>query len=151
MSIPKFTCRKILIPIDGSPKSFEAAKFAIRFSNLFENCSLTLLYVIDEERIHQIRSYPEGESSDLPEKFKTQATKYFNKVISDAKAMGFNENLINSKIVQGDPVEEIVEISKDYGLIIIARRGKRHAIEYLMGHVTERVLNLSEIPVLVVP
>jgi nucleotide-binding universal stress UspA family protein len=150
MSIPKFTCRKILIPIDGSPKSFEAAKFAIRFSDLFENCSLTLFYVI-EERIHQIRSYPEGESSDLHEKFKTQAQKYFNKVISDARAIGFNENLINSKIVQGDPVEEIVEISKDYGLIIIARRGKRHAIEYLMGHVTERVLNLSEIPVLVVP
>ncbi len=139
-----------MIPIDGSPKSFEAAKFAIRFSDLFENCSLTLFYVI-EERIHQIRSYPEGESSDLHEKFKTQAQKYFNKVISDARAIGFNENLINSKIVQGDPVEEIVEISKDYGLIIIARRGKRHAIEYLMGHVTERVLNLSEIPVLVVP
>jgi nucleotide-binding universal stress UspA family protein len=72
-------------------------------------------------------------------------------VISDAKSSGFNENFIKTIITKGDPVEKIIETSKNFDLIVMAVRGKKHAVEYLMGHVTERVLHLSDIPVLVVP
>ncbi|TFF97778.1 MAG: universal stress protein [Promethearchaeota archaeon] len=142
---------KILIPIDGSSKSIEAFEYALKFSSAYTDCQLHILYVIDEDNIEQVRSHGNESYGDLVNRYEQQGQNYLNKAFQSAKKINYNLSHIQKKIVKGNPVEEIVNYAKEFDLIIMAARGKKHIIEMMMGHVTERVLNLSNIPILIFP
>lgn len=146
-----FECRAILVPIEGSSKSFEAAKYAMKLSRRFDDCPLTLCHVISDEILNKLTTH--GEKKDvLLKKFSDQAEKYFYKAKRNASIINFDENLINTKILHGDPAKQIAEFSKDnFDLIVLVARGKKHAPEYLVGHVTERIIKLSKVPVFIIP
>jgi nucleotide-binding universal stress UspA family protein len=141
----------ILIPIDGSSRSLNAVKYALKLAMLFGNSSITICHVIDEDKIKQISSH-QGVSTDQTEqKFVEQGEKYCKRAQQEAKLTGFIKSKIKSKILLGNPVEEIIKLSSTFDIIIMAARGKQHITDFVIGHVTDRVIRLSKIPVLIVP
>jgi nucleotide-binding universal stress UspA family protein len=149
--IEKINYNKILVPIDGSVKSFDSFKYAMHLSKVFDDCKITLIHVINEEHINQMRSKGDSKYSNISEMMYNQGKKYLSRAFNEARTLGFNEHLLNKKILKGNVVEEIIQFAEDFDIIVMAARGKKHVVEYLMGHVASRVINLAKIPVLIVP
>ncbi|MFX1409596.1 MAG: universal stress protein [Promethearchaeota archaeon] len=141
----------ILVPIDGSNKSFNAVKYALKLAFFFKDCSITICHVINKDKIKQISMYQGIKLDQLEQKYIEQGEKYCRRAEQEARIIGFDENNIDSKILLGNPVEEIIKISPSFDIIVMAARGKQHVTEYVIGHVTDRVIRLSEVPVLIVP
>ncbi|MFX1572951.1 MAG: universal stress protein [Promethearchaeota archaeon] len=149
--IEEIRYNSILVPIDGSNRSFNAVRYALKLAMFFRDSLVTICHVVNKDKIKQISSY-QGENRDqLEQKFIGQGEKYCKRAEEEAKLIGFNDNNLESKILLGEPVEEIINIAKNYDLIIMAARGKEHIREFVIGHVTDRIIRLSDIPVLIVP
>ncbi len=145
----KINYQRILIPIDGTTKSIESFKYALNFALNFRDCEAHVIYVVDEEHIEKVSSHGKETYGELVNRYQKQGRNYINKAIQNAKDVRYKSSLIKSKVLKGNPVEEIVEYAKDFDLIIMAARGKKHVIDIMMGHVTERVINLTDKPVLI--
>jgi nucleotide-binding universal stress UspA family protein len=139
--------KKILVPIDFSPPSKNAFKYAVRFAEEFGG-ELTLLYVLEPESMTGFMAIPE-------------ATAF---VESDIVAAGKNlRSLIASvrngkierphwKVRAGLPSHEIVEMAKemDVDLIVVATHGYTGWKHFCIGSTAERVVRAAPCPVLVV-
>ena len=144
---PGLRLRKILVPIDFSPPSKNAFKYAVRFAEEFGG-ELTLLHVLEPESMTGYMAIPEGTAF----------------VENDIVAAGKNlRSLIvsvqNSKIERphwkvrgGLPSHEIVEAAKemDVDLIVIATHGYTGWKHFCIGSTAERVVRAAPCPVLVV-
>jgi universal stress protein A len=138
---------KILVPIDFSPPSKNAFKYAVRFAEEFGG-ELTLLYVLEPQSMTGFMAIPEAPAF----------------VESDIVAAGKNlrsliASLRNSKIERphwkvraGLPSHEIVEAAKemDVDLIVIATHGYTGWKHFCIGSTAERVVRAAPCPVLVV-
>jgi universal stress protein A len=139
--------KKILAPIDFSPASKNAFKYAIRFAEEFD-AELNLLYVLEPDSVTGVVAVPE-------------ATTF---VESDIVAAGKNlrslvASVHNGKLKRlhwtvraGAASHEIVEVAKelDVDLIIIATHGYTGWKHFCIGSTAERVVRAAPCPVLVV-
>jgi nucleotide-binding universal stress UspA family protein len=139
--------KKILVPIDFSPPSKNAFKYAVRFAEEFGG-ELTLLHVLEPQSMTGLLAIPE-------------ATGF---VESDIVAAGKNlRSLAGSvrnarierphwKVRAGLPSHEIVEVAKelDVDLIIVATHGYTGWKHFCIGSTAERIVRAAPCPVLVV-
>lgn len=154
MSEPNFT--NIVVAIDGSEPSFDAADYAISFAELY-NSQLTALYVASVR-------VPNDFDSDMPDdKMPDQIKKIMNeaKIESEPwfkriKSIIGNESLINfrTKIILSSMKVSgvIVNFSEDTNvdLIIIGTRGRSGFKRLLLGSVASDTVMYAHCPVLVV-
>jgi universal stress protein A len=139
--------KKILVPIDFSPPSKNAFKYAVRFAEEFGG-ELTLLYVLEPQAMTGFMAIPEGTGF----------------IESDIVAVGKNlRSLIGSvrstrierprwKVRGGLASHEIVEVAKemDVDLIVVATHGYTGWKHFCIGSTAERVVRAAPCPVLVV-
>ncbi len=123
---------RILVPVDGSPHSLRAVRCVASLLQAFKNriLKISLLYVgtTGSERI----------------------LKKARKVFAEE---GIENDIIEEKIREGSPGEEIVKEARegDYSTVIMGRRGLSKLQEFFVGSVTKYVLeNLPEATVVVV-
>lgn len=154
MSEPNFT--NIVVAIDGSEPSFDAADYAISFAELY-NSQLTALYVASVR-------VPNDFDSDMPDdKMPDQIKKIMNeaKIESEPwfkriKSIIGNESLISfrTKIILSSMKVSgvIVNFSEDTNvdLIIIGTRGRSGFKRLLLGSVASDTVMYAHCPVLVV-
>ena len=154
MSEPNFT--NIVVAIDGSEPSFDAADYAISFAELY-NSQLTALYVASVR-------VPNDFDSDMPDdKMPDQIKKIMNeaKIESEPwfkriKSIIGNESLINfrTKIILSSMKVSgvIVNFSEDTNvdLIVIGTRGRSGFKRLLLGSVASDTVMYAHCPVLVV-
>ena len=153
--------QKILIPTDGSDYSTRAAEYGISIAKV-HNAQIMVVYVIDKVVLDLIFKVSErdnveqvGQISKLTERdnveqaLKQDGQRYINYVLSLAKKEGVKATPILAK---GEPFEQIVHLAKDLNidLIVIGTYGRRGAERILIGSVTERVIEYSPCPVLVI-
>jgi len=119
----------------------------LKFVSHFKECSLTICHIINDEILRLLANYRNVNVDSLYEIFEEQADLYLKKAKDYAKDENFDERLLNTIILRGDPSEEIIAQSHSYDLIIMTLRSREN--ENLIGHIAARVLNLSKIPVLV--
>ncbi|TFG14223.1 MAG: universal stress protein [Promethearchaeota archaeon] len=146
----KIEFKSLLVPIEGSPKSYEAVDYALEIAKHYINCSITLCYVIEENILKPLAAYQGEDINILFEKYEEQGKIYFENAIKIAKKKGFDSNLFKTQIFRGDPGEEIIKFSTNFDLIVITVRAKLHSLENSIGKVTKYVLRMSKIPVFVV-
>ncbi len=139
--------KKVLIPIDGSNRSYIAVKYGLNFIPCFGACRLTICHVINDEILKNLADYKNINVETLYEFFEEQANIYLKKAIEYVKIENFDENLLDTLILRGDPSEEIIALAPSYDLIIMTLKSKEH--EKLIGHVAARIISFSNIPVLV--
>ena len=144
---------KILVPIDGSKVSHEAAKYAVELAKQI-GASLTLLSVFDIRLIFNL----EVAAYASPTHFKKSIEDYLEQsakscIAEIAKLCERNRVRYKSVIRRGHPVEEIVNEARkaNADLIVIGSHGKSAVKAAMLGSVTYGVVHKDmKIPVLIV-
>lgn len=147
---PNWRLKNILVPVDFSPASKNAFRYALRFAEEF-GAEVTLLHVIEPApatRFAAIPGFPEMPA--FPETDFSEPKKNLRALI----ASGTNGNLERPrwKMRTGVPSHEIVDAAKeaDADLIIIATHGYTGWKHFCIGSTAERVVRAAPCPVLVV-
>jgi nucleotide-binding universal stress UspA family protein len=145
----KIQMRKILVPIDGSECSLNAAKYAIKVAK-DENAELFC--------IHVIAGVPYGYASSPPaidqyfKDIEEKAQSWFDKV----RCMAKNERMPELKTETFTDVKSVIgsiidyATSRDVDLIVIGTRGRTGLKRFLMGSVANGVVQHAHCPVLLV-
>jgi nucleotide-binding universal stress UspA family protein len=145
----KIQMRKILVPIDGSECSLNAAKYAIKVAK-DENAELFC--------IHVIAGVPYGYASSPPaidqyfKDIEEKAQSWFDKV----RCMAKNERMPELKTETFTDVKSVIgsiidyATSRDVDLIVIGTRGRTGLKRFLMGSVANGVVHHAHCPVLLV-
>jgi nucleotide-binding universal stress UspA family protein len=138
--------KKILIPTDGSDCSLRAAELGISLAKVL-GAKIIVIYAIDPIILDELaRGLKEKEvEKELREKGK----RYLNYVVGLAEKEGLKAETILAK---GEPHDQIVNCAKTKGadMIVMGTYGRRGTRRILIGSVTERVIEYTPCPVLVV-
>lgn len=141
--------KHILLPTDGSATSTSAIKSGIAFAKE-SGAKVTGLHVIPE---FQVFTYQTEMLGDTREQFEresiVQAKKYLAEIESAAKEAGVTCDTLY--VTSENPHEEIIKTAQDRGcdLITMASHGRKGVKRLFLGSETQKVLTLSQIPVLV--
>jgi nucleotide-binding universal stress UspA family protein len=125
----------ILFPVDRSREARQAADVVIEVVKKYQ-ARLIVLSVIEPDE--EVKGASEA------------ATELLNKVQATMREVGISAEV---KIAQGKPAFAICDIADEVGadLIVMGSRGMSLAEEHPDGSVSQKVINLSPCPVLVVP
>jgi universal stress protein A len=139
--------KKILVPIDFSPPSKNAFKYAVRFAEEFGG-ELTLLYVLEPASMTGYLPIPEATA--FVEGDIVAAGKHLRSLIASVRNQKIKQP--HWKVRGGLPSHEIVEVAKELevDLIIVATHGYTGWKHFCIGSTAERVVRAAPCPVLVV-
>jgi nucleotide-binding universal stress UspA family protein len=145
-----YPAKKILCPTDLSEPSYEGVSAAAAIA---ENLSAELIL------IHVVPHIYHGGSTLVPSGFDTR--EYFNEMkeiaqknINDHIERYTSKNVsIRTIIKEGNAPDEIVKAAEneEVDLIVIATHGWTGWRRFMFGSVTEKVVRLSNLPVLTIP
>jgi nucleotide-binding universal stress UspA family protein len=137
--------KKILVPIDGSEGSKKALEMAIALAKA-ANASLTALEVIED--FGPLPGYYEA-APQGKDRVKWVSEQRFEKVhpILDESGVSWER-----QVVEGYAADEIVRIAEEgnYSMIVIGSRGLSAMGRFLVGSVSDRVVNHAPCSVTVV-
>lgn len=146
-----YVIKKILVPMDASKFSFEAANYAVGLAKMHD-ASVFLIHVVE---IHPYYSLPyyltAGADLMLEKEIKKLADSWFGKIEENARRQNVkasHETLLRRRSV----IEAIVSYAKDkkVDLIIIGSHGATGLKRLLMGSVAKGVIEHAPCPVLLV-
>lgn len=140
--------RHILVPIDGSEPSLQAAHMALRVIALCPACTMTVLYVIDELVLAELVHFSKRGEKEVEAELAEQGRRYLELARQQAEKEGVPAEC---QIRRGDPFEEIIAAANNLraDLVIMGHTGRRGTARVLIGSVTQRVLDYAPCPVLV--
>jgi len=147
---PTLRVKKILVPVDFSPASKNAFRYALRFAEEF-GAEVTLLYVVEPAtatRFTAVPGFPEIPS--FPESDFSVPKRNLRTLVASSHSE--NREPPSWQIRAGVPSHEIVAVAKDddFDLIIIATHGYTGWKHFCIGSTAERVVRAAPCPVLVV-
>lgn len=145
---------KVLVPIDGSVPSFNAAKYAINFAITY-NTEIILLAVVPSQIKHGDSSGIFGMvSPSYYEHYKKEAGKWFNQMIDDAKNQGYDINKIATDVIT-TPMSIVGAIvnyaeKENVDIIILGNSGRTGLKRMLLGSTASGVVTYAHCHVLVI-
>ncbi|HEX9882628.1 MAG TPA: universal stress protein [Desulfobaccales bacterium] len=140
--------KKILVPVDGSAASLKAHRLALESAQAF-GAEVILLYVVDSSALDEISRLSGRERPRLLNEMQESGMKLLVSLSREAEKRGLAARV---DIQTGMPDEVIMDEANRHqvGLIVMGKIGRKGHRRSLLGSVTERVLEASDIPVLVV-
>ncbi len=141
--------KRILVPVDGSRYSRDAVRIAVQLAAVHQS-HVAILHVVDLSLLEQLSRFAEKDRTSLHEQLRSSANGFLQDMEREVrKAAGLPAAVL---IREGIPHETILEEAVQWGadLIIMGKLGRRGVSHILLGSVTERVIEFSEVPVLVV-
>ena len=147
---------KILVPLDGSPTSMEAADYAIMLSTL-HHAQIVLLYVLNVAEYYSSLQFFEVkqpiESKEIIEEAKKEANKWFNIVNKKInEKLGKQIELETYITISQSTVKSILDFAeeKNVDLIVLGTRGRSGIKKLLLGSIASGIVTYSSCPVTVV-
>jgi len=139
--------QKVLLAVDGSDTSVEAAQNAKKLLEKKAVQEITILNVVPS-LANQNRDF----NPEIVKKMDEEVIKNGEKVIKKIKELFVDKENVNSKVLLGRPSETICKYATENGfdLIIIGSRGLNPLSGLLLGSVSRMVVAYSPCPVLVV-
>ncbi len=136
----------ILVAMDFSASSERALDTALAWRR--DGAEITLLNVVDETVVDQIRDSSLAIGEDTAAKLAADATRRLSQLVAER---GLDN--VQPMVVHGRPFVEIVKVANDLDLdlIIIGRRGHDGVEPLLFGGTAEKVLRVANRPVLCIP
>jgi len=145
---------KIVVPVDGSINSMDAADYAIKMAEKY-SAEVALIHVVNLDQTLQLLgiyrlSYPDPIKEKI-EAVRAEAQKWFNEIIRTAEQRGVR---IKSNVI--DSPMSVVAALLNYAdqekadLIIIGTRGRSGISKMLLGSVASGVVTFAPCPVVVV-
>jgi len=149
----KIKYSKILVPLDGSSQSLNAATYAIDFATTYD-AKIILFSVVPSQIKH-------GDSSGVfgmvtphhLEQYKKEAEKWFNQIIDDAKSQGYDINITYDVITTPmSTVGAIVDYAEkeNTDIIILGNSGRTGFKKILLGSTATGVVTYAHCHVLVI-
>ncbi|ACP36639.1 UspA domain protein [Sulfolobus islandicus Y.G.57.14] len=137
--------KRILVGYDGSENAERALDFAIELASKF-SARLFVVEVIDLTLFYNSGVLPPLEATKSLEE---KAKKDVKKAIEKAKSKGVDTEGIT---LEGDPAHSILEFAKDnqVDVIVIGSRGLSKVQRIFLGSVSNKIVQESRIPVIVV-
>ena len=146
----------ILVPLDGSPTSMEAADYAIMLSTL-HHTQIVLLHVVNVAEFYSSLQFFEVkqpiESKEIIEEAKKEANKWFNSVKKKIdEKLGTQTKIETHIIISQSTVKSILDFAeeKNVDLIVVGTRGRSGIKKLLLGSTASGVVTYSSCPVTVV-
>ncbi len=127
--------QKILVPVDGSEHSKRALQEAINLAKMTDG-TITLL---------NVQTNPSAATASNGRVEENKPLSEAQKIVQDAGIA------VNTVLLQGNVVDQIVKTAKDTGseLIIVGARGLSKFEELLLGSISHGVLEKAPCPVIV--
>ncbi|PCR90281.1 universal stress protein [Natrinema ejinorense] len=134
---------RLLVPTDGSDSARAALEHALDIA-ADQDATVHVLYVADtnEPSLTQLG----GDVVDVLER-------EGDEILSDAAALAEDRGVsVTTTVVQGDPRKTIADRTTvdEVDLVVMGAHGRRGISEYVLGSVTDYVVNRSEVPVVTV-
>jgi nucleotide-binding universal stress UspA family protein len=139
---------RMLVPVDGSPSSKKAARYALKLA-FCEQCEVVAVHVVDEEAAADFALYADRPVEVIIEHMRRTGEGY----IEDVRKMGAEEGVaVRGEVRVGVPHRALLALAAEAGadLIVMGTVGRKGPRRVLIGSVTERVIEQSPVPVLVV-
>jgi len=145
---------KILVPIDGSENSMEAAEYAVKIAEKY-GALVTAIHVVNIDQnlqllgIHRL-SYPEPIRNKI-EELRAEVKAWFGEITKKAEMRNVR---VNTEIIEDSPMSVVSTIVNyaDEGkvdLIVIGTRGRSGISKMLLGSVATGVVSYAPCPVVV--
>jgi universal stress protein A len=140
------TIRKILVPVDFSPQSAEALRYAADLSRRYE-AALDIVHVL------HVPTYalPEGYVVPTPEQFALMVAQA-EAQLAQAKLDALDAGALKAevKLLQGAPTSEILSFAKAGrpDLVVMGTHGRSGVQHLLVGSIAENIVRLAPCPVL---
>lgn len=140
------TIKKILIPTDGSDSSIHAAEYGISIAKMHE-AQIIVVNVMDTFVIDRFSKVTERKV--VEQELNDDGRRHINYVLGLAEKSSVKATWL---IERGRPFEHIVRLanSLDVDLIVMGTYGRRGVEKMAIGSVSERVIEYSKCPVIVV-
>jgi nucleotide-binding universal stress UspA family protein len=140
------TIKKILIPTDGSDSSIHAAEYGISIAKMHE-AQIIVVNVMDTFVIDRFSKVTERKV--VEQELNDDGRRHINYVLGLAEKSSVKATWL---IEKGRPFEHIVRLanSLDVDLIVMGTYGRRGVEKMAIGSVSERVIEYSKCPVIVV-
>lgn len=139
---------KVLLPIDGSKSSLNAAKYVAKMAkNSRSPVSITLVSVHDDAGLGAVKQFvAKSVVDDYLREVSEKELKAAQKVLDTA---GIKHNMV---IKRGHIAEEIISLAnKDkVDMIVMGGKGRSGFVDVLIGSVAQQITALAKQPVLLV-
>jgi nucleotide-binding universal stress UspA family protein len=139
---------KILVPVDGSRYSLDAVRLATKVAKA-HGSALKIFHVVDVSIVNKLKTFTGRDEAAILEELTLNARTFLADMEYETKKEGVRLDVL---IKEGLPHEAILKEASLWGadLIVMGKLGRRGTAQVLLGSVTERVIEFSEVPVLVV-
>jgi len=135
--------KKILIPTDGTSDAQGAITFALTLGKI-TGAEVTAICVNDVSNY----AIPWNTSSpDINEPHYQACEKAVKTVADRGELIGIN---VRTEVVTGIPLQEIINASKKYDLMVMGTTGRAGVSLMLLGSVAQKVIRFASCPVLVI-
>jgi len=144
--------KTVIVPLDGSPLAEQVLPYLTPLAKALE-LKVVLVRVIPPEGLHYgYRDYPVGYSEDflVEEETEKHAADYLHRISSRLREGGLTS--VEECVLRGNPAEVIVDLAKATpdNLVAMNTHGRSGVGRWVLGSVTDRVVQHSGGPVLVV-
>ena len=140
--------KKILVPVDGSRYSRDAVRLAAKIAKI-HNSEIKLFHVLDVLMVAQLKRFSKENETSIQTELKHQANGFLKDMEREIRKEKVNFEVL---IKEGIPHEAILQEVSSWQaqLIVMGKLGRRGVSHVVLGSVTERVIEFSDVPVLVV-
>jgi nucleotide-binding universal stress UspA family protein len=139
---------KILLPVDGSKSSLNAAKYVVKLAkDLRSKCSVTLISVHDDIGLGHVKQFVAN--SVIDDYLREVSEKELKGAQKTLDAAGIKHSMV---IKRGNIANEIIAIAnkEKFDLIVMGSKGRSGFVDAVMGSVAQRVSNTAKQPVLLI-
>jgi phosphoglycerate kinase len=142
--------RRILLPVDGSEHSLEAARKLGRLIDA-EGAEISLLHVQKPGAFAVGGAWIDPDTKHLRETRRRQEAERIFDITKERLAQQ-RLTVRQQLTVEGDPADEILRFADEIGadLIVMGSHGRTGVMRILMGSVSRKVLDQAKCPVLIV-
>jgi nucleotide-binding universal stress UspA family protein len=139
---------KILVPVDGSKSSLNAAKYVGKLvSAMRSKCTITLASVHDDAGLGHVKQFvAKSVVDDYLREVSEKELKAAQKVLDLA---GIKHSMV---IKRGNVAQEIIALAnkEKFDLIVMGSKGRTGILDTIMGSVAQKVSAAAKQPVLLV-
>jgi phosphoglycerate kinase len=142
--------RRILLPVDGSEHSLEAARELGRLIDA-EDAEISLLHAQKPEAFAVGKAWIDPDTKHFRDiRRRQEAERVFD--ITNAALAQRRLTVRRQLTVEGDPADEILRLADEIGadLIVMGSHGRTGVLRVLMGSVSRKVLDRAKCPVMIV-
>jgi nucleotide-binding universal stress UspA family protein len=133
--------KRILVPVDGSPQSEAALRFA---TDEWPDADVVLLNVIDPVNSGYSRSVLPSAAEEWYEKAREEAQDLLADLTTET---GLDPETV---VTVGRPASSIVEAASDVDHVVMGSHGRNGVSRIVLGSVAETVVRRSPVPVTIV-